>query len=191
MAKIVAGQTSAIVIGGHDLWALYDDNGKFVQQINGFPSNGGEITTTSLTGKLVATYDYKMPDFNASSPQQVVFEGTMLQLTPYWDAAKACADLITSHEFNYVWNYLNSNSVYSTIGACMNTIAPNVGAWYTATPGLGNILLNQQEISTIIESNNIGGGGSHPLNPIHPQPDSTPSNIEITGQQNNQYFSLV
>jgi len=182
MAKIVAGQTSAVVIGGHDLWAFYDDNGKLIQQINGFASNNGVVTTTALTGTLVATYAYKMPDFTVSSPQQVVLQGTMDQLMPYWDAAKACADSITQLALSYEISYQNSNSVYSTIGACMNLTAPNVGAWYTPTPGLDNILLNNQVISAIIESHGLGAGGSHPLYPIYPQPKSTSPAIGLIGQ---------
>jgi hypothetical protein len=116
MGKIVAAQTPVGVGGGHDLWVLFDDNGIPVQQINGFALVDGKVNTAAVSGKILATYDYRMPDFNASSPQVTVFEGPIADLMKYWDAGKSCADLITQHNFDYSLLSQNSNSVYTTVG---------------------------------------------------------------------------
>lgn len=64
---------------------------------------------------------------------------------------------------NYDYNALaldgyNSNSVYNTIGVCMGVDAPNIGAWYTVTPGLDDVILSQEVTQDIQEAYNIGGG---------------------------------
>lgn len=159
MAKIVAGQTKAAGLGGHDLWIFYDDAGNMIGQINGFALVDGQINTTALSGTLVAVSNYVMPDFTANSPQQVVFNAPFAELQPYWEAAKDCAELITSMNLPYYWSEQNSNSVYSTVGECMVTTAPNVGAFYTPTPGLGNILLSSTQILEIQGLNGITSGG--------------------------------
>lgn len=179
MAKIVAGQTPAVGLsngigGGHDLWALFDDSGNMVQQINGFALVDGAINTTALSGTLVATFEYRMPDFNASSPQVTVLQGTMDYLAPFWNAAKDCATQITAHNFEYSWSSQNSNSVYSTVAQCMNVAAPDVGAWYTVTPGLNNVLLTVQEVSSILIRNNIGNKPKIP-----PPPGADSHSVEI------------
>lgn len=152
MPKIIAAQ--APVLGGagqHNFWVLVGDNGQVLSQLHGFQAGpNGEPSTTGVGGTLRVYNNYGM-EFNSSTSQQVVFEGEAEAVAARWNAALDCKTLI--NEKNYSYNALdidflghNSNSVASTLAACMGLSEPNLGGYI---PGFGEIILSAQEIQYI------------------------------------------
>lgn len=190
MAYISAAQATAAGIGGHDYWILYDDFGNKIQEIHGFAMNGGTVDTTAISGSLYATTGYTM----TSIAQEVVLQGPLNELQAYWNAGIDCANLINMMSFDYnafsidILGY-NSNNVYSTVGACMGVVPPNVGSPFTLTPGYGEVILNQSMIDSVQTANGIAGGSDrHKPRDIEDMPQFVPEDpamVQIVGVQSD------
>lgn len=151
--KIVEAQAPVLGAGGHNYWVLLDNSGNRVGELHGFQTDAnGEPATTGVGGDLKVFTDRSM-GYNASTPQAVVFDGTQAEAMALWGAATDCGDLINLKNYDYnafdSFGGHNSNSVASTLAACMGVTEVNLGSF---TPGMGEVILSNSEIEYVRQS---------------------------------------
>lgn len=168
MAQIIEAYIPAVVVGAHYCWLKVDDAGQVIGQINGWQvDSNGQINTASIGGHLIADTTIGIP-FNSDTPRAVQIEGSQAKIDALWSAGLECANQINALNISY--NMLNSfgghnsNSVFSTVGACFGVTPVDITS--RATPGFGDIILPKSMIDSIFQkaldkmSPGVPGSGS-------------------------------
>ncbi|WGG49741.1 hypothetical protein [Rugamonas sp. DEMB1] len=153
MAQIVEAYIPAMGVGAHYCWLKVDDAGQVIGQINGWQiDSNGQISTTSIGGSLIADTTTGIP-FNSNTPHAVQIEGSQAKIDALWSAGLECASQINALNIQYnMFNSFgghNSNSVFSTVGACFGVTPVDITS--RATPGFGDILLPKSMIDSIFQ----------------------------------------
>jgi hypothetical protein len=161
-------------LGGHNLLVVKDPNGNVIGELDGLATgiDGsikpiGNLSTDTL--KVYETAGSYL--WSPSEAQATVFTGSYSQVATLWDTAAGCGAAINNRNLPYPWMGLgsNSNSVASTLDACLGVTEPSsVAKNATFTPGVGTLLLDP---ATIANEQQLNGA----------QTTTTPQADRITG----------
>jgi hypothetical protein len=193
--------------GGHNFFVL-EENGVVIDQINGLAtgSDGNIKPIGYLPSDTLQVYDTNANTaangnsnnggqpinmYLSSEAQAVVASGSETQIMAQWDAALACANAINSEGLSYPIGGVgaNSNSVASTLDACMGVYEPSIPGSAPITPGVGILLLTPSQIETIEDEygvTNISLTGDNYVSSDSPSTSGSPSVTVTNGSGGTQ-----
>ena len=193
--------------GGHDLLVL-EENGVVIDQINGLATGSdhnikpiGYLPTDTLnvydTNENTAANGDSNNGGNpinmylVSEPQVTLFSGSETQIMAQWNAALACASAVNAEDLSYPFAGLgsNSNSVASTLDACMGVYEPSISGSAPITPGVGTLLLTPSQIQTIEQEygvTNLSLTGDNYVSSDSPSTSASPSVTVTNGSGGTQ-----
>ena len=150
---LLLSQYAILGLFGHHVLVMLDAAGQVVGELNGLAtSRGGRIKPVGyLPCDRLKVHSFNRPYlFQSQQRQAVLVRGCREQVEPLWRAALAGAEAINARHLAYPILGLgkNSNSVASTLLACMGLAEPDVtpGLW---APGRGYCVLTEQTIAAI------------------------------------------
>jgi predicted Zn-dependent protease len=171
--KIVESQLPLVGgLGGHNLEVLIDPNGNIVAELDGLATSAPTAANPQGTVQAIGFFNsslkvYETAEtsgyqgtylYSSSQAQATVSTGTYAQIMAQWNSALSCGAAINNENLSYPFAGLgsNSNSVASTLVACMGETEPSISTNATFTPGVGTLLLTPATIQTIQKANGVG-----------------------------------
>jgi hypothetical protein len=161
--RIVEAQRPIVLgLAGHDLIAVLNPSGQVIQEFDGLATSAnGQIKPIGyLPSDTLHVYPFDSQEYyNTSEPQSTLVAATnYAQLTPYINAMTTCMNDMNALNLSYPFLGLgaNSNSVASTMVACMGVPEPSLVGSAPITPGVGTLLLSPTVISNVATSNGLG-----------------------------------
>lgn len=142
-------------LAGHNLIVVKDPLGNVISEFNGLAvdANNQIKPIGYLPSDKLKVFEFNQATFyDATQAQQVVFSGTLEQVTARIQAAEQCAIQMNNNNMSYPFLGLgeNSNSVASTLLKCMGIIETPVPGSAWIMPGVGDILLEQDFIDSVL-----------------------------------------
>jgi hypothetical protein len=160
--KIVEAQLPIVMgLAGHDLLAVLNPAGQVIQEFEGLAtSSSGQIKPIGyLPSDTLKVYEFNgQYNYNSNESQALVVSSTTLAgLQPYINAMVTCKNDMNSENLSYPFLGLgaNSNSVASTLDACMGVPEPFIPNSALITPGVGTLLLPASTISSVQTANGL------------------------------------
>ena len=156
-------------LGGHNLLVLKDDQGNVVKELDGLATgaDGAVKPIGYLPSDTLKVYEFNAATYYAPGEAQVTLQsGSQADIMKVWNAAETCATAINAKSLSYPFLGFgkNSNSVTSTLDACMGKTEPSIPGGALFTPGQGSLLLDQQTIdgirNAITDPNTTPSGGN-------------------------------
>jgi hypothetical protein len=156
-------------LGGHNLQILVAPDGTPIAELDGLAtSSSGAIQPIGFFSSSLKVYETSGTYlYNPSEVQGTIASGSYEQIMGQWNAAVSCGQAINSENLSYPFLGLgsNSNSVESTLTACMGVTEPTgVSTNALFTPGVGTMLLSPDTIKSIQTENGVSTSSDSTIN---------------------------
>ncbi|HWZ63605.1 MAG TPA: hypothetical protein VNX02_11325 [Steroidobacteraceae bacterium] len=186
--KIVEAQLPLLAgLGGHNLIAVLNPAGNVIYEFDGLAtSSSGEIKPIGyLPSDTLKVYEYTgQAYYNADDPQStLVASDSLASLQPYITAMTTCKNDINAENLSYPFLGLgtNSNSVASTLDACMGVPEPTLIGSAPITPGVGTLVLSPTVINSVEKANGLDQESLKGLSSVSGESTgSTTSTVDVT-----------
>ncbi len=163
--RIVEAQRPLVAgLAGHDLLAILNPAGQEIEEFDGLATSAsGAIKPIGyLPSDTLQVYELApsspYAQYNSSEPSaQVASSTTLAGLQPYINAMTTCQSDINAEHLSYPFLGLgtNSNSVASTLDACMGVQEPSIPNSALITPGVGTLVLPTSTIAAVQTANGL------------------------------------
>lgn len=160
--KIVEAQLPLIFgLAGHDLIAVLNPSGQVIQEFDGLATGSNNVPKPIgyLPSDTLKVYSYTSATYYSPTENQATItqSATLSGLQPEINAMLTCKADINSENLSYPFLGLgtNSNSVASTMDACMGFNEPVIPNSALITPGVGTLVLPIATIAAVQAANGL------------------------------------